>query len=240
MRPAARDGTVLGPRVHGGELLDEPGHDPRELARSLALVDGVNRWLGGRRALFRHLAELDPDRERLRILDVGCGAGHGLLALREGWAGPGRAGFMVGVDRHPQIAALAERNVRSAGAVSVVRADGLRLPFAADAFDLAVCTLTLHHFSGSDAVRVLREMARVSRVRVLVNDLERHLLNYLGARLLALTAWRRSPVTRHDGPLSVRRSFTRGELCRLGEEAGLGGIRVRRHFPFRLVLEGRP
>lgn len=232
--------TLLGPRAGEAELLDEEGHDPRELIRSLELVDGVNRWLGGRRALRRHLEPLDGGGRRLRVLDVGCGAGHALLALRAAWAGPGRAGLLVGVDRHPEIASLAGENVDDAERVVVVRADALRLPFATGAFDLAICTLTLHHFSGDDAVGVLREMARVSRLRVLVNDLERHVLNYVAARILALTVWRRSPVTRHDGPLSVRRSFTRSELLRLGEEAGLEDVRVRRHFPFRLVLEGRP
>lgn len=232
--------ALLGARARGTELLDREGHDPEELSRSLELVDGVDRWLGGRRALRRHLDRLDVDGQRLRVLDVGCGAGHGLLALRERWTGQGRGGFLVGVDRHPQIASLAGRNVGDVREVAVVRGDALRLPFATDAFDLAVCTLTLHHFFGHEALAVVQELARVARLRILVNDLERHVLNYLAARVLALTLWRRSPLTRHDGPLSVRRSFTRGELRRLGEEAGLDEVVVRRHFPFRLVLEGRP
>lgn len=232
--------SLLGARARGAELLDREGHEPGELARSLELVDRVNRWFGGRRALRRHLEGLDAVRERLRVLDVGCGAGHALLALRERWPGPGRAGLLVGVDRHREIVALAGENVGPADEVAVVRGDALRLPFATDAFDLAICTLTLHHFFGSDAVRLLREMARVARIGVLVSDLERHVVNYLAARLLATTLWRASPVTRHDGPLSVRRAFTRDELRRLGEAAGLADVRVRRHFPFRLVLQGRP
>lgn len=233
--------TFLGARTRGAELLDQEGHDSGELARSLELVDRVNRWFGGRRALRRHLEELEVARgRRLRVLDVGCGAGHALLALRERWPGPGRPGLLVGVDRHPEITALAEENVGPVGQVVVVQGDALRLPFATDAFDLVICTLTLHHFFGGDAVRALREMARVACVAIVVNDLERHVLNYWAARLLAVTLWRASPVTRHDGPLSVRRAFTRSELRRLGEEAGLADVRVRRHFPFRLVLEGRP
>jgi hypothetical protein len=82
-------------------------------------------------------------------------------------------------------------------------------------------------------------MARVSRDLVLVSDLERSLPNYLGARLLALTLWRANRITRHDGPLSVLRSFTAGELERVGREGGLRDVRVRRYAPWRLVLEGR-
>jgi hypothetical protein len=83
-------------------------------------------------------------------------------------------------------------------------------------------------------------MARVSRVAVLVNDLERRYLNYWSARVLAWTLWRGNRLTRHDGPLSVRRSFTVEELLDIGRRSGLERPSVRRHFPFRLVLEGQP
>jgi hypothetical protein len=80
----------------------------------------------------------------------------------------------------------------------------------------------------------------VARRAVLVSDLERTRLNHLGARVLAATLWRGNPITAHDAPLSVLRAFTAAELAAVGREAGLRRVRVRRHQPFRLVLEGRP
>jgi SAM-dependent methyltransferase len=139
------------------------------------------------------------------------------------------------VDIGRQTAELA----RDAGS-SVVLGDALRLPFADGSFDLTLCTLTLHHFPDDDAVRLVSEMARVARAAVLVSDLERTRLNYLGARALAATVWRGNRLTRHDGPLSVRRSFTAAELEDVGRRAGLSNVRVRRHIPWRVVLEGTP
>ena len=217
------------------ELLDAPHHDPVELSHSLNQVAQVNRWLGGTRALRRHLAPWLRRLPEARILDVGTGNG---VTLREvtTWAGGGsRSWTGVGVEIGRQTAALA----RDAGS-SVVLGDALRLPFADASFDLSLCTLTLHHFPDDDAVRLVREMARVTRSSVLVNDLERTRLNYLGARALAATAWRGNRLTRNDGPLSVLRSFTASELGDVGRRAGLSGVRVRRHFPWRVVLEGRP
>jgi hypothetical protein len=104
--------------------------------------------------------------------------------------------------------------------------------------DVTICTLTLHHFPEDEAVLLLREMKRVARDRVLVSDLERSRLNHLGARVLAHTLWRTNRLTRHDGPLSVLRSFTAPELLALGRRAGLRGPVVRRYMPWRLVLEG--
>jgi ubiquinone/menaquinone biosynthesis C-methylase UbiE len=219
-------------RIHTAELLDGPEHDPEELADSLDQVAQVNRILGGSRALRRHLA---PHRSsHLRILDVGTGNGRTLRELtawarRRGgrWAG-------VGVDVSRQTAALARRQ-----GTAVVLGDALQLPFPDASFGAVLCTLTLHHFDDDAATALVREMARVSRGPVLVNDLERTAANYVGARLLAATLWRANRLTRHDGPLSVLRSFTAAELLAIGRRAGLRHARVRRHFPWRIVLEGR-
>jgi len=43
-------------------------------------------------------------------------------------------------------------------------------------------------------------------------------------------------LLRHDGALSILRSFKRDELLELAQRAGLRDISVERHFPYRLVL----
>lgn len=229
-------------RSAGPELLDGSGHDRAQLARSLRHVGAVDRWLGGARALRRHLTDVAaPAREPLRVLDVGTGDGSVLRRLAR-WLAARRGSDVVavGAELHPEVLAVAVGERDGAGIVRLVRADVRALPFADDAFDVVVSTLTLHHFAADEAVRVLREMARVARGRVLVGDLERSRLHHLGARLLAATVWRRDPITRHDGPLSVLRSFTAPELEELGRQAGLRRLRVRRHVPFRLVLDAHP
>lgn len=223
------------PRVHRAELLDGEVHDPDELAHSLDQVADVNRWLGGSGALRRHLRPLLERPGPVRLLDVGTGNGRTLDELLRWARRKGRRWEGVGVDRSAAVARIAARESRA----PTVRGDALALPFSSGSVDVALCTLTLHHFPAEDAVLLLREMARVARELVLVNDLERHRLNHLAARLLALTVWRGNRLTRHDGPLSVLRSFTPDELLELGRRAGLGDPEVRRHFPWRLVLEGK-
>jgi hypothetical protein len=77
-------------------------------------------------------------------------------------------------------------------------------------------------------------MARVGR-RVLVFDVERSRLAYIGSLLLTRLLLMH-PMTRHDAAASVRRAYTAPELRDLAARAGLRDAHVRVDFPFRLVL----
>ncbi len=225
-------------RLNQEELLDDVGHDPGLLRASMEQVAAVDRWLGGRRGVRRIVRRVldQTDRSTLRMLDVGTGNGRVLAETADWIRSRGLAVTAVGIDMHPQIVPLAGERRQ----IHAIRGDGCRMPFATDAFDVATTILTLHHFDDDSAVALLREMARVTRSRVIVSDLERSHLHFWGARLLAETIWRSNSLTRNDGPISVMRSFTRTELGELATKAGLSEVRVRRIHPFRLVMEGRP
>lgn len=225
------------PRLeHADERLDATDHDPAVLAASLDDVAAVNRWLGGRRAVLRRLPALLPEGRAAEILDIGTGAGALPRAIVRWARRRGRDVRVTAADLHPQTLDIARDRLADLPDVRVERADALALPYDDDRFDAALLTLTLHHFDGDAAVRVLREMARVSRRGIIVDDLERCRPNHFGARLLAATVWRGNPITRHDGPISVLRAYTPAELRELARRAGLEHARVERHFFFRLML----
>jgi SAM-dependent methyltransferase len=228
------------PRLEGAsERLDEPHHEIGTLERSLDHVAAVNRWFGGRRALLHHLSH-HVSTGPVAILDVGTGSADLPLAITRWARRHGRAATITAVDVHPQIAGVASRRTTGEAAVRVAVADGLHLPFPEGAFDVALLSLTLHHFDGAGQLRILTELARVVRCRIIVGELHRTRLSYLGARLLAGTVWRADPLTRHDGPMSVLRAFRPEELQTLATKAGLRDVVVQRHPLFRLVLTARP
>ena len=66
----------------------------------------------------------------------------------------------------------------------------------------------------------LGELRRVSRLGIVVNDLSRGSLTWIGAWLVTHTV-AASRYTRHDGPLSVRRAYTMPEMKALLRRAGL-------------------
>jgi hypothetical protein len=223
-------------RDHAEELIDAPSHDMAELTQSLGHVASVNRWLGGISAVTRYIKPALAARGSARILDVATGSADIPYEIAKWARKHGHAVQIVATDVHPQMLALAEQRCASMPEIKVEPANALDLPYAPHSFDIALLSLALHHFEADEQLRVLREMARVART-VLINDLERTWLNYAGARLLGETYWRSNRLTRHDGPLSVLRSFTRSELEAIVQTAGLRG-RVHRHFFQRIVFVG--
>lgn len=227
------------PRGAGAERMDEPGQDPAELGRSLGDLRGVNRWLGGTRVVLHHLGRLVARHPRpgYRVLDVATGSADIPLQVTVWARARGIRMEIVATDLHATTLEFARRQAAADPDVRVESADALDLPYADGAFDFALCSTALHHFDARDQVlRVLREMHRVAAIGGIVNDLRRSRPALVGANLLAATVWRTHPVTRHDGPLSVRRAFTPPELAELAREADLSGARVHAHVPFRVAL----
>ncbi|CAN5195838.1 class I SAM-dependent methyltransferase [soil metagenome] len=223
------------PRASGAdEWMDAPEQDAADLDRALAGLRGVNRWLGGTRVVLTHL------RRMLRragagthsLLDVATGSADIPLVLASTFPRL----EIVATDAHGRTLELARRQVGDHPRIRVEPADALDLPYSDKTFDFALCSTALHHFEPPEAVQALGELARVASRGIIVNDLRRSPLNLLGAKLLAVTVWRHNRLTRHDGPLSVRRSYTPTEMALLAQAAGLQRGRVYTHLPFRHAL----
>ena len=223
------------------ELLDEAPAGTA-LAGNLADLRRANHWFGGRALVRRYLQprlRALPRHSRVTLLDIGTG-GADLPAAFLTWVTEiGRQGWAVGVDPSAGViettAAWLDIGRPKPSALVLAQSDGRALPFAAQSFDFVLCALTVHHLDATGVVALLHEMGRVARRAVVVTDLERSWPALAGVWLVAHVAIR-SRLTRHDGPLSVRRAYTVAELSALAQQAGLNGAVVRAHAPFRLAL----
>lgn len=205
------------------ELLDGPLPDPDVLRDNLRDLGRVNRWLGGAALSARAVDHLVPDPGPVELLDVGTGAGDIPLALLARAERGGRELRITGIDTRPEIVRVAvQRDPRLTAdhRLTVRVADGRSLPYPDRSFDIVHASLLTHHLAPDEVVALLAEMRRVARVGIVVNDLLRSRLGWVGAWLLTRLATR-NRYTRHDAPLSVRRAFTASELEALVAGAGL-------------------
>lgn len=224
-------------RCEEPELMDSGAVGPEELERALAFLESCNRYLGGWDVLRAHLEPWSRRWEKgrlIRFLDVGTGAAdlpRRLLA----W---GRAqGFdlhVTALDSDPLVVALARRRPAEPG-LEIVHGDLRTLARAGRRFDYVLGSLLLHHIPEPQLDGALRDCDALAERGLLFSDLRRSRAGWLAVSALTAAAGR---VSRHDGPLSVRRAFRESELDDAARLAGLDYLRARAHPPLRLALAG--
>ncbi len=206
------------------EHLDGPLDDLPALDANLRDLRRLNRLFAGVALSRWGVGELVDGLERpATILDVGTGGADIPVALLADARWRGRSAEVTAVDSRPEILAAARRARPVLDRVPGLRlalVDPHRLPYPNETFDVGHASLVIHHLAEEEAVRFLAELGRVSRLGVVVNDLDRTQLALAGAwlagRLLA-----RSRYTRDDAPTSVRRAWRPGEVSELLVQAGL-------------------
>jgi ubiquinone/menaquinone biosynthesis C-methylase UbiE len=225
--PLARAAGVL-------EIIDGPPVPFKDMACCMTDISRVNALFGGRMVTMIHvkrlIAALPADR-LVTVLDVGTGAGDIPRELVRWARRQGRRIRIFALDRDAATLQIAATLVRDYPEIRFLRGDALALPIRAGSVDLTISAMTLHHLEPDAGVQYLAEMDRAARVGFVVNDLVRsriaHWVVWLITRFIT-----RGAISRHDGPLSVKRSYTPGEVGELCERAGLKGVDVVHHWPY--------
>lgn len=114
--------------------------------------------------IARVIKELDLP--NIRILDVGCGAGHYLRSLRREL---GDTFEYVGCDATAQYIERAKKAFASDTKASFQQADIFNLDFADNSFDLVICNNVLLHLPS--VAKPISELIRVAKSKVIIRML---------------------------------------------------------------------
>lgn len=221
-------------RAEGEELMDAPDLDPAVYAAVMADLARVNAATLAARPTLGFLGRIARGADRLRVLDVGFGDGDTLRRIAR-WAAKRRLPVeLVGVDLNPSSEAAARAHTPPGAGIAWITGDYADL--AGRGWDVVISSLVAHHMTRDQLVAFLRFMEREAARGWFVNDLLRHPVSHRGFPILArLARWH--PIVRHDGRLSIARSYRPAEWPPLLAEAGVTSACVRRRFPFRLCVE---
>jgi ubiquinone/menaquinone biosynthesis C-methylase UbiE len=225
------------PRSEQPELLDADVHDAHELKENFRDIRRVNRLLGGTSTVLSLLPRLldgVPNGQPVTILDLGTGCADIPLAVSR-WAAPrGMPVSITASDYLDEVLGIAREAIGDHPDITLARYDARNVPLPDDSFDIVLCSMTLHHFPPDEAVVILREMDRLSRLGFILNDLRRSRLGHAAAWIAARVTTR-NRLTRNDAPLSVRRAYTPGELGDLLRQAGIDSAEVSTRPWFRMA-----
>ncbi|MBU0492089.1 MAG: class I SAM-dependent methyltransferase [Chloroflexi bacterium] len=159
-----------------------------------------------------------------RAIDLGCGPGQLVIDLARRYP----ALHVTGLDLSAEMLALARDNADRAGlghCTAFKLGNAEDVPFPDDYFDLAVSTLSLHHWTVPR--RVLDEMARITRPggHIGVYDLRRDMPRPLWTALALVTQTvLPGPLRRVGGPLtSIAAAYRPDEATQLVAQSDLAG-----------------
>ena len=223
---------MLEKRAQAEELMDADDLDAATYAAVVGDLAKVNTVTLAARPTMAFLDRAVGDVRHVRILDVGFGDGDMLRRIARWAARRGITTELVGVDLNPRSELAARAHTAADLPIRYVTGD---YRDTGGDWDAVISSLVAHHMTHDQLVAFLRFMEANARAWF-VNDLHRHGFAHLGYPLLARVA-RWHPIVRHDGTLSIARSYRPAEWPPILAEAGIAQARVFRAFPFRLCVE---
>jgi hypothetical protein len=200
------------------EMMDRPQPVSVELERDLKRIRQMNRWFGSYHLILGFIRSWIRPADRLRIVDLATGSGD-IPRLIVDYARKVHAKVEIdALDRQAATLEIARNLSANYPEISYREANILEWN-SVGGYDIALCTLALHHFGAEDSVRLLGKCRELSKGFVLVSDLRRSFFLFAGVYLLTALIFREK-MTRYDARLSAIRAFSFSEMRDLAVRAG--------------------
>lgn len=216
-------------------MMDQPC-TYEELRACLHDIARVNRLTFAYRPTISWLEAHPASGRPLRVVDVGCGYGDTLRHI-DAWAAKrGIAVSLTGIDLNPDAIRAAKQATQPVQQIEWIVGDAFSSSLTGN-IDVVICSLLTHHLTDPQIVQFLRWMEQTARLGWFINDLHRQPLPYHLFRFMArFTNWH--PFVKHDGPVSIRRSFVAEDWKNLCAAAELdpSTVSIREHRPARLCV----
>lgn len=224
-------------RSYQKELLD--GHDIpfAAIEQNMRELDNINRRLGGHAITLKGVKLLLTAREKVvepvHIVEIGCGGGDNLRAIKTWTDKQGVAVRFTGVDINRECIQYAKEQEANRD-IRFICSDYKQVEFDSPPA-IIFSSLFCHHFTEEELLHQLCWMNRNSTTGFFINDLHRHRAAFYSIKLLT-RFFSKSYLVKNDAPLSVQRGFRRKEWQELFREAGIESYTCSWQWAFRWLI----
>ncbi len=166
----------------------------------------------------------------ISILDIGCGDGEILRRIEDYGRKRNIPLALTGIDLNPEVIVAASQLTTS----KINFIHGNIFANNGTTYDIIISSLTMHHLTDQEIVKLMRWMTTHAHIGWSISDLNRRAFAYYFAICFVKLA-RLNHVICHDAPLSVARSFRRKDWIDLLTQAelNLGSTKISWYPNFR-------
>ncbi|MVM29701.1 methyltransferase domain-containing protein [Spirosoma sp. HMF4905] len=222
-------------RTSKEEIMDDFALTGQELSDALDKIALINQWLGGNKITLDGIKKLIkdyPKGKEISIVDIGCGNGDMCRAIADLGRKAGITFKILGIDANTYTINHAKSLSQSYSNISYAILNIFDRDFASLNYDIAVCTLTLHHFTDQEIVSLMTLLTNKAKLGVVINDLQRSALAYRLFQLICFV-FRLNTMSREDGLTSILRGFKKQDLEKLSKQLHLKKYRINWKWAFR-------
>ena len=223
------------------EQMDDPTLDPSVMVAVYEDIDKANLYSGGHKNTVKAVQRLLRENHGTEFTIVDMGSGNGTM-LRQIVLWGRKNGYRlkgIGLDLNPNAVQLARATSLDFPEIRFEQKDILSLAPGDFPCDLLLCSLTMHHFKDDEIPVFLEQFARLAKIGVIINDLQRsRIAYYLFKGFSAIFTV--TPIAKNDGLISIKSGFTKKELLALSKNVAHASHSIAWKWAFRYIWIMRP
>jgi 2-polyprenyl-3-methyl-5-hydroxy-6-metoxy-1,4-benzoquinol methylase len=222
-------------RTQEAEVMDDFGMEGEILKDALDKIAKINQWLGGNQLTLQGVKGLLKNRnttQEITLIDIGCGNGDMLRTLAEYGQKNGMNLKLIGIDANNFTINHAKQLSAPYTNISYCCMDVFQPAFQDLEYDIALCTLTLHHFKENEIRKLLAGIQERAKIGIVINDLQRSALAYRLFQIVCFV-FKLNDMSREDGLISILRGFKRKELVTFSKQLQLNHYTIQWKWAFR-------
>lgn len=224
--------------VNQEEIIDDLKFSHPILLQNLNEMELLNRKLGYNKTLIKGINKVyekcreDFYTRNIRFTDLGCGSGDSLRLIQD-WALTKKINLdLHGIDGNAYVIDYARGMSSSYPEIKYQLGNILNFEDIGGRHDIVTLNNLCHHFTDNSIIEILQHLHKNTSLAIIINDIHRHPLAYLGIKLLTrLLSF--SYLGKNDAPLSVLRAFCKDDLCNILKAAKIDTFEVNWTWPFR-------